>query len=322
MKSIGISILCYLFLAVMCAVPAHAAEKQTVVWSADITEVCDGSATLTVQGKISPGWHIYGFEMPSLGDETGVPDPTSLELYLPAGVVTDGDMMKSGDCTVRFDDFMNLNLPWITGSATFVQKLKVASGASGKIEGTVNYMACTEQACTPPSKYEFSLTFSSSDISGKKVAETSEVVRDVHKDAGAAVEEQVVNADEPERRPVRAAIALAVALAFIAGAYFCFGSCRRFTTLRVVSGFVALAVVAAGLYAAENAMNLSIMGRSGLCAAWCVILTLLSLYLLGKLRFAGDDQPKHITSPRIIAAVILLTMALCLYLSINFTTIQ
>lgn len=322
MKSIEKSILCFIFSAVLCAVSTHAAEKQTVVWSADITEVCDGSVTLTVQGKIASGWHIYGFEMPLFGDEAGAPDPTSLELYLPAGVVTDGDMKKTGDCTVRFDDFMNLNLPWITGTATFVQKLKVAYGASGKIEGTVNYMACTEQACTPPSKYEFSLAFGSTDIAGEKIAGSNEVVKDVSRSAVDTVEEQVVSSGEPQRHPVKAAIALAFALAFIAVAFFCFGGGRKFATLRIVSGFIALAVAGAAIYVAENAMDLNIMGRTGLYAAWCVILVLLSLYLLGKLRFAGDGQPEHITSPRIIVAVILLTMALCLYLSINFTPLQ
>lgn len=324
MKSIGISLFCIVFSVLVCALPAHAAEKQPVVWSADITAVADGAAMLTVSGKIASGWHIYGFEMPSFGDEAGVPDPTSLELYLPAGVHADGEMKKSGDCNVHFDDFMNLNLPWITGTATFVQRLRVASGASGKIEGTVNYMACTEQACTPPAKYEFSLAFAPAPSKPQKVEEIAETVKDAHKGAVEAVEEQAVKADVPERHTGRAAVALAVAVALLAGAVLCFGACggRRFRTARTVAGFILLGLAATALHVAALAAGFDIAGCRAMYAAWCVVLVLLSLYILGFLRFAGEEKPDYITAPRIVVAAMLLTLALCLYLSINITPIQ
>ena len=134
------------------------ALPNPVEWTATIDDIADGKTTLTVSGKISDGWHIYGFTMPSLGADAGVPDPTTLTLTLPAGVTADGEMEKVGTEQMHFDEFMDLNLPWLTGEVTFKQRLRVAGNAAGNISGTVRYMSCTEESCTPPARFDFDLT--------------------------------------------------------------------------------------------------------------------------------------------------------------------
>ena len=145
-----------LALALCASLPALAAIEKSVEWTSELSPIENGSATLTVKGVITEGWHIYGFEMPDYGDAAGVPDPTDIELTLPDGVTADGEMNKIGNTTEHFDEFMELNLPWLTGEISFVQNLNIAEGASGTISGMVRYMACTDQACTPPDRYEFS----------------------------------------------------------------------------------------------------------------------------------------------------------------------
>lgn len=133
------------------------AAPQSVEWSAQLSEPSNGTATLTVSGTVADGWHIYGFSMPTLEPEAGVPDPTTLALTLPDGVSADGDMVKTGNEQMHFDEFMNLNLPWLTGKVTFTQRLKISGNASGEISGVVRYMACTEESCTPPARYDFNI---------------------------------------------------------------------------------------------------------------------------------------------------------------------
>ncbi len=138
------------------AITANAAPNP-VEWSASISGPENGTATLTVTGKIEGGWHIYGFNMPEMEPEAGVPDPTTMTLSLPVGVTVNGDLVKAGDENMHFDEFMKLNLAWLSGTVSFTQKLKVAENASGTISGTVRYMACTEESCTPPARYDFNL---------------------------------------------------------------------------------------------------------------------------------------------------------------------
>lgn len=142
-------------------------QIQAVDWTATIDGPTDGVATVTVKGTISDGWHIYGFEMPSLGPDAGVPDPTDISFDLPEGVSLDGDPVKAGNVSKHFDEFMSLDLPWIMGEVSFTQKLKVENGTSGIISGVVNYMACTEESCTPPSRFEFDLSIGGAVVADK-----------------------------------------------------------------------------------------------------------------------------------------------------------
>ena len=136
-------------------VSASISAQESVVWNAELAGPVDGEATLTVTGEIAQGWHIYGFMMPE-GD-IGIPDPTTMTLTLPKGVTMDGDLLKSGYEQTRFDEMMEVDLAWITGKVVFTQRLKIDGAASGHITGTVRYMACTEESCTPPARYDFDI---------------------------------------------------------------------------------------------------------------------------------------------------------------------
>ncbi len=162
----------YLLIAILCfGISSISAAPNQIDWTATIEGPTDGVATVTVTGTIADGWHIYGFEMPQLEPEAGVPDPTSLTLELPSGVTFDGEMVKNGNSSTHFDEFMNLNLPWLTGTVSFVQKVNVADNAGGDIVGTVRYMACTEQSCTPPARYDFSLKVGNAPVQSAAVSQ-------------------------------------------------------------------------------------------------------------------------------------------------------
>ena len=59
--------------------------------------------------------------MPEMEPEAGVPQPTGDALSLPAGVTVDGDLVKAGD-NMHFDEFMKLNLAWLSGTVSFYTK--------------------------------------------------------------------------------------------------------------------------------------------------------------------------------------------------------
>jgi len=166
----------------------RASALEPVHWTAEMTDVSNGKATLTVTGVIDEGWHIYGFEMPDLGADAGVPDPTSLTLTLSDGITADGEMKKDGNTQEHFDDMMELNLPWLFGPVTFTQTLNISDGATGPVSGVVRYMACTEQSCTPPGKFEFSIP-----LGGAAPAGNTEVVAPVQTAAAPASVQPVEN---------------------------------------------------------------------------------------------------------------------------------
>ncbi len=137
-----------------------AAAPSHVEWSARIENKTAQKGTLIITANIESGWHIYGVEMPDMGDEPGVPDATSIEVEPTAGLVMTSGTTTDSQPTVHFDEFLNLNLPWLQGTVELKRDFELSDGVKGvNIKGYVKFMACNDNSCTPPAKYEFSLDF-------------------------------------------------------------------------------------------------------------------------------------------------------------------
>lgn len=137
-----------------------AAAPSHVEWSARIENKTVQKGTLIITANIESGWHIYGVEMPDMGDEPGVPDATSIEVEPTAGLVMTSGTTTDSQPTVHFDEFLNLNLPWLQGTVELKRDFELSDGVKGvNIKGYVKFMACNDNSCTPPAKYEFSLDF-------------------------------------------------------------------------------------------------------------------------------------------------------------------
>ncbi len=83
-------------------------------------------------------------------------------------------------------------------------------------------------------------------------------------------------------------------------------------SVKVVLGFLELALGLKFLSVADQTYHWGILDREVYLALWIVLFTLLGFYLLGKLMFAHDDEVKRITVPRLMLAII--TFAFVVYL--------
>jgi len=75
-------------------------------------------------------------------------------------------------------------------------------------------------------------------------------------------------------------------------------------TVKVVLGFIELALGLKFLSMADLTYHWRLLDREVFLAFWIVIFLLLGVYLLGKLKFAHDDDVKHIGVPRLFLAII------------------
>lgn len=83
-------------------------------------------------------------------------------------------------------------------------------------------------------------------------------------------------------------------------------------SVKVVLGFLELALGLKFLSVADQTYHWGILDREVYLALWIVIFTLLGFYLLGKLVFAHDSEVKHVTVPRLMLSII--TFAFVVYL--------
>ena len=74
-------------------------------------------------------------------------------------------------------------------------------------------------------------------------------------------------------------------------------------SVKVVLGFIEVALGLKFLMTADQTMHWGLLDREIYLAIWIVVFTLLGFYLLGKLRFAHDDEVKHISVFRLTLAI-------------------
>ena len=149
------------FLAMLMATvaTAFAAIEEHVQWEASLETGSDASsATLIVKAEIADGWHIYGLEMPDLGPDAGIPDPTTLTVISPdESVKADGALSCTAQPTMHFDSLMRLNMPWLSGNFELRQPLEIDTSKATTVRATVRYMACNESSCTPPARFDIDI---------------------------------------------------------------------------------------------------------------------------------------------------------------------
>ena len=83
-------------------------------------------------------------------------------------------------------------------------------------------------------------------------------------------------------------------------------------SVKVVLGFIELALGLKFLSIADQTYHWRILDREVYLAFWIVIFTLMGFYLLGKMKFAHDSDPKFITVPRLVLALITFTFVVYL----------
>ena len=125
---------------------ANAQVHNPVSWSVAVTA---DQAVFTAE--IEAPWHMY-----DLGPYEMGPNPTAFTFELPAGVTLDGEIGQLDNPERKYDEIFGVEIGTYAGSARFVQKFKVTDNKSANIKATVEWQACDESSCLPPSEHEFS----------------------------------------------------------------------------------------------------------------------------------------------------------------------
>ena len=74
-------------------------------------------------------------------------------------------------------------------------------------------------------------------------------------------------------------------------------------SVKVVLGFIEVALGFKFLSMADQTYHWGLLDREVYLAIWIVVFTLLGFYLLGKIRFAHDDELKHVSVTRLTLAI-------------------
>ena len=106
-------------------------------------------AEVVFTAAIDKGWHVYSTD---LGDGGPISANFNVEKIFGAEVV--GKLKPVGKEISTFDKLFEMKVRYFENTAQFVQKLKLTGGAY-QIEGYLEYGACNDENCLPPTQVPF-----------------------------------------------------------------------------------------------------------------------------------------------------------------------
>lgn len=109
---------------------------------------------LIFEATIEEGWHVYDTYLPD-----GGPIPTTISFKDSSLFEFVGDLVKIPEPEIHFDESFQLNVGYFTTDPTLIQKIKLLTEDPVTIEGTILFMSCDDESCTPPNEVEFSFSF-------------------------------------------------------------------------------------------------------------------------------------------------------------------
>jgi len=154
----------FIFLSLLIASASLGQIYEPVKWSVEQKNTGDKTAEIQIHASIDEGWHLYGLDLPK-----GGPHPTTIVFETLQNASKVGEIQTASKLVKQFDANFNMELNWYSNDALFIQKIKFNDGSKVKIKGYVEFMACNDKSCLPPSKSPFSIGNSKSTVVEKAV---------------------------------------------------------------------------------------------------------------------------------------------------------
>ena len=122
--------------------PCHSTNPRT----------CANEAEIVFSATIEKGWHVYSTEI-----EEGGPTPATFNIDKIEGAELIGKLTPIGNEIKQMDPIFEMEVKYFEDVAKFSQKIKL-TGGNYTISGFLEYGACNDASCLPPTSVDFSYT--------------------------------------------------------------------------------------------------------------------------------------------------------------------
>ena len=121
---------------------------EPVKWVTSVKKISNTECELITTAKIDASWHLYSQNVPDNG-----PIPTTFTYegngnYLKKGNTSE----ENGDTSL--DPVFKIDIKSFKNEVTFRQRIKLKTQNSFRIVGVVEFMACDDSRCLPPTEVE------------------------------------------------------------------------------------------------------------------------------------------------------------------------
>ncbi len=142
------------------APPLWAQFHDPVSFSVSQKELSGSEFEIVFTGKAEAGWHVYSTDIPE-----GGPTPATINFDERKGAEPAGKLTARGKVHKAYDNLFGMEVGYMEDEVVFVQKMRITEAAYS-VKGYLNYGACNDENCIPPTNVEFAFSGS-----GKPAAE-------------------------------------------------------------------------------------------------------------------------------------------------------
>ena len=189
-----------LFVALF-GVLSASAQEQIVKWKSSASEIEKGLFEIALMGEIAEGWHIY-----DTVHREGGPICTTFRVTPGEGCELVGDIVASNNIILVDDEIFGMQIGYYEKMMRLAQRVRVKS-EEAEVKLYVEYMACNEGSCLPPTEEEFTLKLKST-LPAPKAEVKEEAPVEIKEEPSAeepATEEVAVVEEAIEESPVEIA---------------------------------------------------------------------------------------------------------------------
>ncbi|MCQ2203484.1 MAG: thioredoxin family protein [Bacteroidales bacterium] len=141
------------------------------------------TAVMTFSFSMSNGWHVYA------QDVTGGPTPTTITIETASECKLEGELTSSAEATKKYDNAFMTELKYYEEDVVFSQRVHL-EGGDYVIAGYLEYGACNDMSCLPPTKVEFNYSGTAPKREEAKPEEKAEVKAEAEKETAGETEDR------------------------------------------------------------------------------------------------------------------------------------
>lgn len=138
------------FFLLLIAFTVQAQILEPVTFKTELKKVSEDKVEVVFTGTIDAGWHVYSTD---LGD--GGPISATFHVDKIQGAEAVGKLKPVGKEVAAYDKMFEMQVRYFEKTAQFVQELKL-TGGDWLVEGSLEYGACNDENCLPPTQVPFS----------------------------------------------------------------------------------------------------------------------------------------------------------------------
>jgi len=138
--------------ATFLALATFAQIYEPIKWTVKQKITGENTAEIQISATIDEGWHLYGLNIPKDG-----PRATSIVFETINHAKKVGPIQAPSKLLKQYDANFDMELNWYSKEAVFIQKISFTDPQKVSVKGYIEFMACNDQSCLPPSQEPFTL---------------------------------------------------------------------------------------------------------------------------------------------------------------------